>query len=408
MKLVAAVSLASALAACGDNIVLDDTPVPPAQTLVIVAHFDDDEIFMQPELDDAIAAGSITTVYVTSGDPLHAKGVEDQLRVYNAAMIAYGETADASDWQCGYTMVTGLPARHCRLPDRGVSLLALDVPDGGITGIDNRYSLLNLLDGSVAALPILSEIGGYTVTRDQIVDELAAIITATAPTQIHTLDVGGTHGYDNSSHILAGGFALWAAARAGYAGDLRAHRGYNIASNAPTFFAGPDYERAAYMLGFFDACYFHCGPCGDSCVYPDASHLAWLQREYSTDRALTATGQLALADASACATESGGGLALGSCAAASTVTLDPTGHLEVAGGCIAAGADGTVAIAACSDDPSQYWLLDGEGNLWSGQPVTSSQLTTYDNARCLSPQANVLAAPICGLDLQTHWQLVGL
>jgi hypothetical protein len=408
MKATIMVTLAMLVTACGNNIVVDDASLQPADMLFVAAHFDDDEIFMQPELANAIEAGRpITTVFVTSGDPIH--GVGRELHVFEAARVAYGKMAGADDWQCGYTMITGLPVRQCRLPDQGISLLALDVPDGGIEGTDNRNSLLHLLDGKVDAMPLLGQIGGYTITRDQLIDELGAIITATAPAEIHTLDIGGTHGYDNSSHVLSASFVLWAAASVGFTGDIRTHRGYNVAADAPTFTDGTDYARAAYMLGFFDACYLGCGPCGTSCVELDVSHHAWLQRQYSTPRMLAGSGVLALAkDASECATANGNSLVLGECPGASPMSLAPNGHLEVAGGCIAANDDGSVTIAACAATPAQYWLLDGEGNLWNGQPVHIS-IDTYHPARCLhaedAPSAAV-TAPICGLGAHTSWSLV--
>ena len=67
-----------AFAGCGDDIVMDETPLPQVHTLVFAAHFDDDEIFMQPELVDDIKAGSITTVFIATGDAVN--GVDHQLR----------------------------------------------------------------------------------------------------------------------------------------------------------------------------------------------------------------------------------------------------------------------------------------------------------------------------------------
>ena len=398
------VALGLALGACGDNIVIDDTPLPPAQTLVIAAHFDDDEIFMQPELVNAIAAESLTSVYVTTGDQVDGLGHSNAMM--HDAMLAYGELADSADWQCGYTAIAGFPTRRCTLADRGVTLIALDVPDGGIDG-HYRDSLLHLLDGSVTSLPLLGALGGYTVTRDDIVAELVAIITASAPAQIHTLDVTGMHGYDNSSHVLTGGLVLWAAAQVGFTGALRIHRGYNVETEAATL-TGVDYARPGLMLGYFDACYTGCGPCGYSCADPSPPHQTWMERQYFLDRLPSASGLLALAGGAQCATVSAGQLVLAGCDGASSLALDPSGHLMVDGQCVAAGDSDSLALAACADTPAQYWLLDGEGNLWNGAPVTSAMLTSDDHARCLYADATpgaALAAPICGQDLNASWSL---
>ncbi|HEY5946386.1 MAG TPA: hypothetical protein VIV40_12875, partial [Kofleriaceae bacterium] len=55
---------------CGDNIVPIGPPLVRADTVFVVGHSDDDMIFMQPELVDALhAPGSLATIYVTTGDP---------------------------------------------------------------------------------------------------------------------------------------------------------------------------------------------------------------------------------------------------------------------------------------------------------------------------------------------------
>jgi len=55
------------LVGCGDNRI-DPPALEPADTLVIVAHTDDDVLFVQPELHTALASGTLTTVYVSTGD----------------------------------------------------------------------------------------------------------------------------------------------------------------------------------------------------------------------------------------------------------------------------------------------------------------------------------------------------
>jgi hypothetical protein len=163
------------------------------------------------------------------------------------------------------------------------------------------------------------------------------------------------------------------------------------------------------MLGYFDACYLDCGPCGDSCVDLDPSHQAWLERQYFTNRVPSASGPLALLDdPQLCASVSAGQLVLADCANASPIELEPGGHLVVDGQCVAAADDGSVALAACANTPAQYWLLDDEGNLWSGVPVTSPMVTSYDHVRCLTATdaaGAALAAPICGLQAHTSWSL---
>jgi hypothetical protein len=387
-----------ALAACGDNLPGEGPPLAQADTLIVVAHFDDDMIFMQPELIAALQAGTLTTVYAASGDPVHGNAHAEH--TFEAAMKAYEAVVGSRDWQCGYVAVADLPVHHCRLADR-ISMIGLDLPDGGIEGA-YPTSMLHLVEHDVAELPILGPVGGHA-TEDQVIDELAEIITATSPSQIHALDLAATHGRDHSSHMISSTFAFWAAARVGYAGAMRWHRGYNVADEAETLPAD-DYAAAAHMLGYFEACYFGCGPCGTSCSKLDASHDTWLRRQYAYDRTTAATGALAIGDACAAGT-AGGGLAIGDCGHATPFALDASGHLGANGLCLASGR-GDVALAPCEDTPEQYWLLDGDGHLWNGNPPDGMWDMDYDHVRCLYGAAGTLAsAPICGAELTAAWTL---
>lgn len=361
------------LAACGDNIPGTNGPaLVPADHLFIGAHLDDDTIFMQPEVVDAARDGSLTTVFVASGSGGQA--------TFEYAMRAYAAVAGSSLWDCGYIDVEGAPVHHCRLRDRPVSLVGLDLPDGGIEGAKPE-SLLHLVQGDIDALPILGPIGGRA-TGATIIRELAAIIAATEPAEIHTLDAGATHGRDHSSHMLAASFAVWAMARVGFAGPVRWHRGYSVADQ-PLSFDGAPYDASKWMVGFFDACYFGCAPCGTSCETLDPSHQWWLHRQYSSARQLEATGDL-----------DDGTQTIGH------YTLGRDGHLATAGGCLGSTIGGGIELAACAPVPEQYWLYDDEGALWNGRPPEPSADMAYDHVRCLVADG----APICGSRLIAHWR----
>ena len=66
------------------------------------------------------------------------------------------------------------------------------------------------------------------------------------------------------------------------------------------------FAPAANMLGYYEACYFGCGPCGTSCKTLDVSHDTWMHRQYSYDRVLP-TGHGALATGGTCATVTASG-----------------------------------------------------------------------------------------------------
>lgn len=356
----AAIALGLCVAACGDNQSFPPVAPPLAQAdaMFIVAHFDDDEIFMQPELLAALAAGSVTTVFVTSGDQV--KGDAHADATFGAARIAYSSVLGTHDWHCGYLFLGDAPIHHCRMGS--VSLIGLDLPDGGITGA-MPTDLLHLVEGREQNVPILGPVRGRA-TEDDIITELAQLITITAPLQLNAQDVGATHGRDHSSHLMTASFALWAAARAGYTGELRWHRGYNVVAEQANF----DDPTATSMLSHFEACYLGCGPCGGTCAKMDPTELSWMQHQYSFDRVRFAT-----LDA---------GLALGE-----------DGHLFSGELCMTSASDGTAALAPCTNAPEQYWLLDSEGHLWNGSPPAPVADMDYDHVRCLSTLAT---APTCG------------
>ena len=69
LRWCAAVVVLGALGACGDNILLVGQPLARAADLTIVAHQDDDLLFMQPDLFDAVQRHTgVTNVYITAGN----------------------------------------------------------------------------------------------------------------------------------------------------------------------------------------------------------------------------------------------------------------------------------------------------------------------------------------------------
>jgi hypothetical protein len=408
---------------CGDDLQGPAPPLAPADRLVIVAHLDDDLIFMQPEVHDAVASGSVTTVYVSSGDPVKGDGVA--LHTFGAAMMAYTSAAGSHDWDCGFGLVAGSPVHHCRLRDRPVSMIGLDTADGGTDG-EFRESPLHLVEGLVPSIAILGQLRGRA-TVDSITAELAEIIAVTAPSQIDTLDLAATHGSDHSGHMFAATFALWAAARAGYDGPMRWHRGYNVGDFPPTL-ADSDYVRVKPMLGYFEACYFGCAPCGTSCATLAKGHDDDLQRQYWTAREpIAAAGGLALEDGARCVSVTAeGALVLADCAGAAALRLDADGHLMLASAsapasdarCLTsqAGTDDPVVLAPCQATPAQYWIVDGDGVVWNGLPPRPTADMAYNHVRCLStdavgggaspPGPSAITAPICGARLHPHWRFV--
>lgn len=176
------------------------TPTPPpappvspaAQTcdgsstlMTVWAHPDDDIIFANPTISDAIAAGRcVRTVFVTAGDA--GKGMDyvrarelGILRAYNAMRGKDGEW-DATD----IALDTGVHVRRLTpKDDPHLSVLYLRLPDGNITGAGfdatAHATLSKLYDGTEGSLVPVD--GGPAVTRDQLVGSVRELASAFTP-----------------------------------------------------------------------------------------------------------------------------------------------------------------------------------------------------------------------------------
>jgi len=379
--------------ACGDNIVpAVGRPLEHSDTLFLAAHEDDDMIFMQPELLAQLGQGaSTTTIYATTAGP-DGRGQG----IFDAARMAYGTIAGSQAWDCGELPLGSIVVEHCRLRDRPVSLVDFGIADGGING-DRLSSLLHLFDGTVNELPAAT---AGSVTSDSIVDLFAQLLEQTTPDAIETLELAGTHGRDNSSHMFVASIGLWAAARVGYSGPLTWHRGYNVTDqNLDPTLSGDDLSDARTMLGYYEACADGCAPCGTSCPMVLAAHEGWLQRQYSTERVREARGKLASGEQ--CLDTS---FSLTDCMDAPEAELDSTGALRIGEACVTSSDASELTLAPCTGAPGQYWVLDSDGMLWNGLPPQRAADMSYDHVRCLASDGD--GAPTCGVNLQARWALL--
>ncbi|MBA3820322.1 MAG: PIG-L family deacetylase, partial [Deltaproteobacteria bacterium] len=208
MRLLWLVVLAGA-PGCGDNAYPPGLPLAPASDVTIVAHQDDDLLFMQPDLHEAVRRGTgVTTVYVTAGDGGGGLAIaEDRER---GLLRAYAGMAGSDDWFCGTLDLAAHTALHCRLATGAVSLVFLGYPDGGKQG-ERAASLAHLWDGSI---PSAATIARHPTTYDRagLIAAVAAVIDASAPATIRTLDGTASHGRDHADHQVTGALALVATA----------------------------------------------------------------------------------------------------------------------------------------------------------------------------------------------------
>lgn len=167
-------------------------PSPAAQgcdgsttVMTVWAHPDDDIIFANPTISDAIATGQcVRSVFVTAGDAGKGGGYVDArelgiLRAYNHMRGTDG-LWDAAE----LTLNTGMHARRLTPQnDPRVSVIFLRLPDGNITGggfdATGHATLSGLYDGAAATLAPID--GGPAVTRDQLLASVRELGAALSP-----------------------------------------------------------------------------------------------------------------------------------------------------------------------------------------------------------------------------------
>jgi LmbE family N-acetylglucosaminyl deacetylase len=418
------------LAGCGDDLARDGEVLAPSARLVVVAHPDDDLIFMARELTNWISAGeSLTTVYVTAGQGRAGLGVAGA-RV-RGVLAAYGAMARQQRWSCGVLMLRDLPFFSCRHARAPITLLFLSLPDGGKRG-ELAGSLRSLWWGDVPAVTTVAH-QPARVDRAQLLEVLEEVVRQTSPREVHTLDFAAGHGRDHSDHLVSAAATALALLRAGGERTLWGHRGYNVVSE-PANRGERALAAGARALGFYRACVDDCGRCGvRPCATIDPAHAQWMRRRYVLGRrSLPARGRLQLDGA--CLQRAGGSaVVLDSCATASSWSLRTDGAIvEPGGACLTVGDDGGLALAACRDDgamrDAQRFLFDDDGALWSaaagatrGDPGEEAllscvggvagrpQVTTCAAARprwSLTRPAVVSARGQLGLSgAPDHWQL---
>ncbi|MCG8419611.1 MAG: FG-GAP-like repeat-containing protein [Proteobacteria bacterium] len=360
--------------------------------LYIVAHQDDDLLFMNPDVMNSIRAGhTVRTVYLTAGDAgdtsIYWKdGREAGIRA------AYAEMANVTDsWTANTDQVMGKPvARFTLAGNPLVSVAFLRLPDGGGGAgfaspandpIDcNRpgyRSLQNLWNDTTGTytVPVLgtwSTCSGVTYTKSELAAVLLALVQGFAPTRIHIQDASWLYGSDHSDHVHTAKFAF--NAHHGYQSDhqLVVHRDYNINQEAENLSA----QQRADKESAFCTYAAHDSKIGNCLSYGAGSNGSWLGSQYSSAQVTSATGWIAgLQDK--CLEVSGGNLSNGTplqiwdCADVSRQTwtiVAGTIKLASANKCVDLRGGNTnngtaVQLWDCVDVPNQKWTLTSDGQI---------------------------------------------
>ncbi len=341
---VVAIALCALASAGCDDATLHDyqPPLDGSHDLFVVAHEDDDLLFMNPDLSARLRAGhEVETVFLTAGDA----GQDEALWLQREAGIkaAYAYMADVEDaWSESALQVAGKTVVRFQLEGAPrVRVVFLRLPDGNLDGSGFGHgSLLALWKGRIDKLPVLGMVAPtVTYSHAELVDVLIALMIDAAADQVHTLDSTGLYSRtisdgDHSDHVVSARLALEASLAYAAPHVLSMYRTYNLSQVAENLSEAQfDDKREAYQqynakTGCADVLDLQaCLDRPDS--YPHA-YGEWMHRLVAI-RAHT----------------------------------DFSAALEVSGdGCLVVARDGTgVRMGRCGAGPARRWTATHEGEL---------------------------------------------
>jgi LmbE family N-acetylglucosaminyl deacetylase len=255
---------------------------PPAQRVLnLVAHPDDDLLFLSPDLVNAVRSGAeVRTAYLTAGDA--GREPEYWLARRSGVRQAYARMAGVADrWRlvdCGVPAVTSI--RLEQAPQ--VSLVFFGLPDGGSgTGFDRFHhsSLLQLWRGQQGLITAVDGTADYTLA--QLTAAVAQLIENARPQQLRTLNAwGGPGDGDHVDHQVAARIAVAAARTVSAPVSLVAYLGYPVARR-PANVQGPALQVKTSVFGAYAA--IDSQVCAGRPFCAGSRYTEWIARQYLVD-----------------------------------------------------------------------------------------------------------------------------
>ncbi|MFI6497679.1 PIG-L family deacetylase [Nonomuraea typhae] len=202
----------------------------------VVAHADDDLLFMSPDLFGAVLGGRVTTtIYLTAGEG--PTGWEDDRDPREYAgdrqagiRAAYAYLAGVRDvWRTRILQLGRLPVRVDTLAaSPRIRLVFAGLPDGGDPRADGgRDALQRMWERGACVRRFTGPCPHPCVRREDVVATLRALYDRYRPTVLRTLDPNPQdwHG-DHTDHTISAKFAAEAAR--GMKLKMLAYRGYTM------------------------------------------------------------------------------------------------------------------------------------------------------------------------------------
>ena len=269
-------------------------PVSPASVgcattvdMSVWAHYDDDLLFLNPTLSDAIRNGHcVRTVFLTASDAgrggVYASARElGILRAYNTMRGEEGLWTENK-----VTLLTGLAVSLWSPEgDPDITVTFVRLPDGNLNGggfpSTGYVSLPQLLDGSLAELAPVG--GGPGTTLDTLVRSIAELIDAYHPERLFTAvprESAEWSAEDHPDHASTGSITRLAWQRAGFAPDQVSYAiGYPTLSLSANVIGEPLTRKVETFRVYAAQDPVVACPTDDACLtIPKFG--GWLQRSY--------------------------------------------------------------------------------------------------------------------------------
>jgi len=246
----------------------------------IVAHEDDDILFMNPPTYTDVAAGRcLTTVYLTAGDD--GQGASYWHGREEGAMAAYAEMARVRNSWTTTTLRTasGQAAVTRTLDGTNVRLVFLRLPTGspGGRGIDHYECLSKLHAGTIPA--VLAVDGIATYSSASLRTTLTGLMTRLHPSVVRTLDYADPYGDgDHPDHHNAAYYAYEAARSYAAPHRLQGFRGYPM-TRLPANQSDADAARKLAIFLAYSAHDSHACQTPAACRQ-DRTYWPWMFRAY--------------------------------------------------------------------------------------------------------------------------------
>lgn len=263
---------------------------PSGTILAIIAHPDDDLLFMNPDQSNAIAQGfCVWTVYLTSGD--RGSGLPYSLARERGLKAAYAHMASvANHWATnGWDLAGATVVHHVLQAQPRVHLLMLRIPDPWLGAGWGSLTPLSRLESTPNAQVRTEAPYRQAFSRASLVAWLARLIQAVQPKVIRLMDASITipyqklcwrcHGHDHPDHIASARLVLAAMQLAPGAYHSQAYLGYPSQELPANLSQSEKALKTVTFLRYMANDWRYC-PAQTHCGRPHGPEAAWVWRQY--------------------------------------------------------------------------------------------------------------------------------